>query len=271
MTRGDAPVQSSPGKHRTVRRFLDMDRRIVLVIAALLTFTGLATVPGTVAGEWMRQRLLGAAKDALHVQVIVPETSSHSTSTLNTTTSTSTSTSTTVPSSGAILDGGSEWSQGGASTSTSTAPSLQGSGAPPPSRGQPQPTGSIAQHAPLRPPIRVPTSTPRPTCSPPSHPPSSKSLIQIFANAPGRSGPSNSCRQVGEVIVGSNGANPQYVFCRKWGDVVPGSQGYNHYWLWTDLDSPARTPGWISAYYIKGEGNDQANDIYGRPIPDCVM
>jgi hypothetical protein len=257
------------------RRFFDMDRRIVLVIAALLTFTGLATVPGTVAGEWMRQRLLGAAKDALHVQVIVPDTSSHSTSTINTATSTSTSTSTSetvLPSSGAILDGGSEWSQGGVSTSTSTAPSLQGSGAPSPSRGQPQPTGFIAQHTPLRPPIRVPTSTPRPTCSPPSHPPSSKSWIQIFANAPGRSGPSNSCRQVGEVIVGSNGANPQYVFCRRWGDVVGTNQGYNHYWLWTDLDSPAHTHGWISAYYIKGEGNDQANDIYsGRPIPDCVM
>ncbi|HEY0409820.1 MAG TPA: hypothetical protein VGE42_06080, partial [Candidatus Dormibacteraeota bacterium] len=96
-----------------MRRFLDIDRRIVLVIAALLTFSGLATVPGAVAGEWMKDRLLGAAKHAPDVRVIVPGTGTSSTSrsTINT------ATSTTVTSSGAIPDGRSEWSQGGASTS----------------------------------------------------------------------------------------------------------------------------------------------------------
>jgi hypothetical protein len=59
------------------------------------------------------------------------------------------------------------------------------------------------------------------------------------------------------------------VWCRRWGGEVSDSQGnFNHWWLWTDLDVGSR--GWISAYYIQGQGNDQANDMYtGKPIPNC--
>lgn len=71
--------------------------------------------------------------------------------------------------------------------------------------------------------------------------------------------------------VSYSSSNPQSVFCRTWGSEVKDSSGnYNHWWLWTELDSPLHAPAWISAYYIKDQGNDQANDIKtGKPIPDC--
>lgn len=103
-------------------------------------------------------------------------------------------------------------------------------------------------------------------CSPPSSWPSTKSYVNIWTTAMGKSGIYNGCPQVGQSYTYSN---PQYVWCRKWGDEVRDSNGnYNHWWLWTDLDSGGR--GWISAYYIKGQGNDQADDINtGQPIPSC--
>jgi hypothetical protein len=60
----------------------------------------------------------------------------------------------------------------------------------------------------------------------------------------------------------------QYVYCRVWGDKVTGSEGYNHWWLLTDLDwtypgKPYKNQ-YVSAYALKGEGNDQAVDI-----PNC--
>jgi murein DD-endopeptidase MepM/ murein hydrolase activator NlpD len=105
-----------------------------------------------------------------------------------------------------------------------------------------------------------------PLCSSPSSWPSTKSYVNIWTTAIGRLGISNDCPQVGKSYTSSN---PQYVWCRKWGDEVrDGNGNYNHWWLWTDLDTGGR--GWISAYYIKGQGNDQADDINtGRPIPSC--
>lgn len=105
-------------------------------------------------------------------------------------------------------------------------------------------------------------------CVAPSNPPTTKSYINLFENADGRSGPSTSCPKVGTSYTSSN---PQFVFCRTWGSEVRDSNGnYNHWWLWTQLDSPLNAPAWISAYYIQGQGNDQANDLNtGKPIPDC--
>jgi hypothetical protein len=98
-------------------------------------------------------------------------------------------------------------------------------------------------------------------CSAPSNPPTATVVINLFADAEGRSGPDNTCPKVGMSFTTSN---PQYVFCRHWGGLFSGSQGYNHYWIWTELDSPLGAPAWISAYYIQGQGNDQADGI-----PDC--
>ena len=42
---------------------------------------------------------------------------------------------------------------------------------------------------------------------------------------------------------------------------------FNHWWLKTDLDvGPANQ--WVSAYYLARQGNDQADDINGRAIPN---
>ncbi len=112
-------------------------------------------------------------------------------------------------------------------------------------------------------------TTPPPTssCTGPNGWPGPLSHIALWQNAPGRSGSSTSCPQVGS---SKTATNPQYIYCRRWGgEVRDGNGNFNHWWLWTDLDTGGR--GWISAYYISGQGNDQANDMNtGHPIPDCT-
>lgn len=98
-------------------------------------------------------------------------------------------------------------------------------------------------------------------CVAPVGAPTAKVFINLFADAEGHSGPDNTCAKVG---MSYQSSNPQYVFCRRRGGLVSGSQGFNHYWLWTELDSPLGAPAWISAYYLQGQGNDQADGI-----PDC--
>jgi len=91
--------------------------------------------------------------------------------------------------------------------------------------------------------------------------------INLFANADGHSGTDSSCLTVGTSFTSTN---PQSVWCRRLGGVVSGSQGFNHWWLWTELDQPPGQLGWISAYYIQGQGNDEANDKdTGQPIDAC--
>jgi hypothetical protein len=111
-----------------------------------------------------------------------------------------------------------------------------------------------------------PPPPPGNSCSGPGGYPGYKTYVRIFATAPGHSGPSNNCPQVGASYTASN---PQYIWCRRWGQEVRDGQGnYNHWWLWTDLDTGGS--GWISAYYIAGQGNDQADDINtGNAIPAC--
>lgn len=103
-------------------------------------------------------------------------------------------------------------------------------------------------------------------CTTPSSWPSTKSWINLWTTAIAHCGAANSSTAIGS---NTTATNPQYIWCRKWGAVVSDSSGnYNHWWLWTDLDSGGR--GWISAYYISGQGNDQADDMYTRnPIPNC--
>jgi len=102
---------------------------------------------------------------------------------------------------------------------------------------------------------------PPPPCVPPPSHPSTTSSISLFADADGHTGTDNSCPKVG---VRYAITNPLRAWCRRLGGLVSGSQGYNHWWLWTELDQPVGALGWISAYYIQGQGNDQANGI-----PDC--
>jgi hypothetical protein len=138
---------------------------------------------------------------------------------------------------------------------------------------------------PARPPLTLPPDTSPPdtsppdtsppdtspplgvSCEPPVNPPSTKYWVNIFTTAVGRQGPSNACPEAGWSYPRTN---PQYVFCRREGGEVRDADGrYNHYWLWTDLDDGA-DQGWISAYFIDDQGNDQANDMYtGEPIPTC--
>ena len=98
--------------------------------------------------------------------------------------------------------------------------------------------------------------------SAPANLPSTTSYINLWTTAIGRSGTSECCPETGRSHTSSN---PQFVWCRSWGGLVSDDSGnYNHWWLWTEFDDPAGVTGWISAYYLDGQGNDQANGI-----PDC--
>jgi hypothetical protein len=105
-------------------------------------------------------------------------------------------------------------------------------------------------------------------CVSPSSTPNPVYRINLFANADGHTGTYNTCPKVGTSLTTTN---PQYISCRRWGGEVRDSAGnYNHYWLWTELDQPPGSHGWISAYYIQGEGNDRAYDINTKQeILDC--
>ncbi len=113
---------------------------------------------------------------------------------------------------------------------------------------------------------RIPDTATQPAlCSAPNNPPATKHYINIFATAPAYNGPSTRCVRVGENYTHTN---PQYVFCRRRGDEVRQGSDYNRWWLWADLDTGGQ--GWIPAFYIQGQGNDQADDMNtGAPIPEC--
>jgi hypothetical protein len=99
-------------------------------------------------------------------------------------------------------------------------------------------------------------------CVAPASTPPASFRIDLFTTAAGHAGPDGSCAKVGSSLTTTN---PQTISCRRWGGEVRDSAGnYNHWWLWTELDQPAGAHGWISAYYIKDEGNDEAYDITTR-------
>lgn len=109
-----------------------------------------------------------------------------------------------------------------------------------------------------------------PTCVAPVSWPSTRSWVNLRAVAQAHAGTDSAC-----AILGSSSptTNPQYIWCRRLGgEVRDGSGRFNHWWLWTDLDvgGDAGGRGWISAYFILDQGNDQADDIdTGLPIPTC--
>jgi hypothetical protein len=104
-----------------------------------------------------------------------------------------------------------------------------------------------------------PMDAPPMLCVPPASTPPASFRINLFRTADGHSGPDSSCAKVGSSVTSTN---PQSISCRRWGGEVRDSAGnYNHWWLWTQLDQPAGQHGWISAYYIQNEGNDEAYDI----------
>jgi hypothetical protein len=104
-----------------------------------------------------------------------------------------------------------------------------------------------------------PVDAPPMLCVAPASTPPASFRINLFRTADGHSGPDSSCARVGSSVTSTN---PQSISCRRWGGEVRDSAGnYNHWWLWTQLDQPAGQHGWISAYYIQNEGNDEAYDI----------
>jgi hypothetical protein len=104
-----------------------------------------------------------------------------------------------------------------------------------------------------------PDAPPPMLCVAPASTPPASFRINLFTTADGRSGPDSSCAKVGSSFTTTN---PQSISCRRYGGEVRDSAGnYNHWWLWTQLDQPAGQHAWISAYYIKNEGNDEAYDI----------
>jgi hypothetical protein len=101
-----------------------------------------------------------------------------------------------------------------------------------------------------------------------------KYWVDTFAAATGWSTPtcvddieSGRCHASGKLYAGTN-----YVFCKKRGSEVREGAQFNHWWLLTDLDEvqPGRSSrAWVSAFYLKRWGNDEARDNNGQEIPDC--
>jgi hypothetical protein len=108
--------------------------------------------------------------------------------------------------------------------------------------------------------LRTSTNCGGPT-PPPPPPGRAKFFVDTFAAAPGRATP-------GGARTGTLNAGRNYVYCKVAGPVVRVGAAHNRWWLKTDLDvGPANQ--WVSAYYLARQGNDQANDINGRVIPNC--
>jgi hypothetical protein len=168
MSGEEYPVQSTSWMRRVVHRLIYLDRRIILAVAALLTFTGVASVPGTVVSEWTKQRMLGASQAVSGVRIIFPGTGPTSTSTTTSTAAASTTTS----SWGAVPGVNSESQPGRAATA---APPLGRPGAAPqvappsvspqvtPPPGTPQATPSVNFENPKPPPMMtLRTASPTP-------------------------------------------------------------------------------------------------------------
>lgn len=94
-----------------------------------------------------------------------------------------------------------------------------------------------------------------------------KYWVDTFADATGYREPRPGDPQ-GVLNKGTN-----YVYCRVWGEKVQHGSQYNHWWLRTDLDrtNPGKNGrgAYVSAYYLKRWGNDEAKDNSGRDLPNC--
>jgi hypothetical protein len=136
------------------------------------------------------------------------------------------------------------------------------SGAPDDAAADGGKTGILLDAAIADGPARDAGSPPPMLCVAPASTPPASFRINLFATANGHAGPDGSCAKLGSSFTTTN---PQTISCRRWGGEVRDSGGnYNHWWLWTEIDQPAGVHAWISAYYIKDEGNDEAYDITTR-------
>jgi hypothetical protein len=97
-----------------------------------------------------------------------------------------------------------------------------------------------------------------------TNPSPSKYFVDTFADAPGYSTPGGT--RTGTLWAAAS----NYVFCKVWGPKVGSSTVYNHWWLRTDLDegNPWQNQ-YVSAYYLRLWGNDEAKDNNGAVIRDC--
>ncbi len=110
-------------------------------------------------------------------------------------------------------------------------------------------------------------------CGGGGNPAPAKYWVDTFADATGYAstdcvGDSRpACAPQGTLLKGTH-----YVLCKKWGDEVRAGSDHNHWWLLTDLDRVApggRGRAYVSAYYLKRWGDDEAKDNDGRDIPLC--
>ncbi|MBZ9638768.1 serine/threonine-protein kinase [Streptomyces sp. PSKA30] len=113
------------------------------------------------------------------------------------------------------------------------------------------------------PPTTKPSASPMETASPEASPDPemTKVWVTTFKDGPIRTSPSRNSERIGTLNAGRH-----YVFCRTQGATVTENGVYNSWWLWTELNEGGKK-GWVSAYYING--NDQAEAEDGTDIPDC--
>ncbi len=91
-----------------------------------------------------------------------------------------------------------------------------------------------------------------------------KYAFETWKAAPGFRSPSCSYDDP-KCTVGELHAGGDYFFCQTRSARGETDHGYhNHWWLYTDLDSPAGARGWVSAIYVKVGGQEQP--IPGLPV-----
>jgi hypothetical protein len=87
--------------------------------------------------------------------------------------------------------------------------------------------------------------------------------VTTFANATGYNPNGTSA--------GTLWAGTSYVLCKTQAGTYYGTYGQNNLWLWTELDSPAGSYGWVSAYFLSNWGDNQAYTDYGAEIEWCSV
>ncbi|MEU7390163.1 hypothetical protein [Streptomyces tanashiensis] len=91
-----------------------------------------------------------------------------------------------------------------------------------------------------------------------------KYWVTTFQDGPGRRAATKDSPRVGTLRAGTN-----YVWCVVKGGLVNDARGsHNSYWMWADLDEGDRR-GWVSAYYLKDFGNEEAKADDGTDLPTC--
>jgi len=87
--------------------------------------------------------------------------------------------------------------------------------------------------------------------------------VTTFANATGYNPNGTSS--------GTLWAGTSYVLCKARAGTYVGAYGQNNLWLWTELDSPGGSYGWVPAYFLSNWGDNQAYTDYGAEIEWCSV